>query len=103
MIARLLYFIFVILVARLLFRSVIERLAMEMRPRMDRDRGSGSQKAATIYKGHMVRDPQCGVYFPENRSIPVVIDGERVQFCSRACADAYREARADGHGARKTG
>jgi YHS domain-containing protein len=101
MIARLLYLIFMILVARLLFRSVIERLRMEMRPRMDRDQGGGSQKAATIYKGHMVRDPQCGVYFPENRSVTVVRDGERVHFCSRACADAYRETHA--HGARTTG
>jgi hypothetical protein len=99
MIARLLYLIFMIFVVRLLWRSVVERLAMEMRGRGDggggRGPGGGSPHAATVYKGLMVRDPQCGVYLPENRSITEVTGGERIHFCSQACRSAYHLAQAE--------
>lgn len=97
MIARLLYLIFMIFVVRLLWRSMIERLAKEVRARVDAEgQGGGSTKPATLYKGLMVRDPQCGVYLPENRSIAEVLGGERVHFCSQACRSAYHEAQAEG-------
>lgn len=94
MIARLLYIIFLILAVRLLWRSIVDRLAFEMRARDHVDRG-GSGKAPAVYKGHMVRDPQCGLYLPENRSISEVREGERIHFCSRDCQNAYHRAQAE--------
>jgi YHS domain-containing protein len=98
MIARLLYLIFLIFVVRQLWRSVIERLSFEARARMDGNAGGagGPSRSATVYKGVMVRDPQCGVYLPENRSITEVQRGERIHFCSQACRSAYHEARTEG-------
>lgn len=91
MIARLLYIVFLILAVRLLWRSIVERLAIEMRARDPVGRGQ-SQKSPAVYKGIMVRDPQCGLYLPENRSISEVQGGERIHFCSEACQKAYHRA-----------
>jgi YHS domain-containing protein len=37
----------------------------------------------------MVKDPQCQVYFPKRKGIPLNIDGEELLFCSEACRDQY--------------
>jgi hypothetical protein len=92
MIARLLYLVLLFLGVRLLWRSLVERFQMEVRPRTDGDRRRGSEEAPAVYKGLMVRDPQCGVYLPENRSLSEGSGGERIHFCSPACRTAYHRA-----------
>jgi len=37
----------------------------------------------------MVKDPQCGTYFPQSQAITAKIDGQRLYFCSKKCRDEY--------------
>ena len=38
----------------------------------------------------MIKDPQCGVYFPKREGIGLKVDGETVYFCSEKCRDDYK-------------
>ncbi|HUJ79485.1 MAG TPA: YHS domain-containing protein [Nitrospiria bacterium] len=42
----------------------------------------------------MVRDPLCGMYLPKSSALSADIDGRTHYFCSRQCADQYREREA---------
>lgn len=37
----------------------------------------------------MVKDPQCGTYFPRRDGFPLKKDGNELLFCSRECRDSY--------------
>lgn len=37
----------------------------------------------------MVKDPQCGAYFPRRKAIRARVDGEELAFCSEQCRDKY--------------
>lgn len=39
----------------------------------------------------MVQDPQCRTYLPKSSALAVEIGGQTHYFCSRKCADQYRE------------
>lgn len=89
MLGRILYFLLVMLVARLVLRAVAEVFGG----------GTGSRDAAgsrrmgdrgakrVLSKGRMVRDPVCGLNVPEDRAIVAVVDGESLYFCSERCRD----------------
>ncbi len=51
---------------------------------------SGNQKP--IYRGHMVRDPVCGVYIPEKSSLPDRRDNRVYYFCSETCRETFRKS-----------
>ena len=38
----------------------------------------------------MVQDPFCKTYIPRNEAYRAIIDGEEIFFCSRECADKYK-------------
>ncbi len=44
--------------------------------------GSGSGE-------ELVKDPQCGAYFPKSEGVSAVIGGEQLHFCSPACRDKF--------------
>ena len=54
---------------------------------MDNTAESGKEK--TGIDDVMVKDPQCGVYFPQRNSIVVSKNGENLYFCSTECRDKY--------------
>ena len=39
----------------------------------------------------MVKDPVCGIYFPQREGVELHDDGQRLTFCSQACRDQYLE------------
>ena len=39
----------------------------------------------------MVKDPVCGIYFPQREGVALQHDGQRLVFCSKACRDRYVE------------
>lgn len=50
---------------------------------------SGNQKP--IYRGHMVRDPVCGMYIPEKSSLSDRRDNHVYHFCSETCRETFRK------------
>jgi uncharacterized protein len=88
--ARFLYFVLIVLLARLVLREVALWMSGGTARRQVRDTRSGS--TPTVYKGRMVRDPICGLHLPETRAIVEEREGERYYFCSERCRDAFRRA-----------
>jgi hypothetical protein len=37
----------------------------------------------------MVKDPQCGIYFPQRDGVVLKSDGRDLLFCSQKCRDRY--------------
>jgi hypothetical protein len=37
----------------------------------------------------MIRDPECGVYFPLRNAVTLSENGRVIRFCSHACRDRY--------------
>lgn len=88
--ARFLYFLLIVFLARLLLREVALWMSGGAARRQVRDARSGSSPA--VYKGMMVRDTVCGLNLPEKRAIVEERSGERYFFCSERCRDAFRKA-----------
>jgi YHS domain-containing protein len=38
----------------------------------------------------MVQDPYCKTYIPRNEAYRAILDGEEILFCSRECAEKYK-------------
>lgn len=87
--ARFLYFLLILFLARFVLRQVALWMSSGAR-RQVRDNRTGASPA--VYKGMMVRDPVCGLYLPEKRAIVEQRSGERHYFCSERCRDAFRRA-----------
>lgn len=49
--------------------------------------------------GHLVRDPQCGTYVPQDRAVSMG-GTAGPYFCSTACRDAWATEHAAGHAVR---
>lgn len=41
--------------------------------------------------GVMIKDPQCGVYFPQQDAVVLKQSGETLYFCSEKCRDDYKK------------
>lgn len=52
---------------------------------------SRDDRPATLPGAQMVRDPQCGTYIVRDRAVARRIGGDRLHFCSEACAEAYEK------------
>jgi YHS domain-containing protein len=88
MVVRSLFWIFLALLVRFLWRSLFrEVFAPE-------GGSSGSRALPGIYKGLMVRDPVCGVHVPESASLVELRAGEAIHFCSEACRTKFRTSEA---------
>jgi YHS domain-containing protein len=84
MVVRWLFWIFVALLLRFLWRSLFREV---LAPGSG---SSGSRAMPGIYKGLMVRDPVCGVHVPERASLVELRGGESIHFCSEACRAKFR-------------
>jgi uncharacterized protein len=60
-------------------------LAADTRAR--RERAGGAPRTGEP----MVQDPLCGMYLPKSSALSAEIAGRTRYFCSRQCADRYRE------------
>lgn len=93
MLARLLYFVLLTLLARFLLRALSEWMG-QSDPRRQvhgRDARGGPR---TLNRGAMVRDPVCGLSLPKGRALVEMREGEPVYFCSETCRARYRRGRA---------
>jgi YHS domain-containing protein len=52
----------------------------------------GAKPPAERVGGQLVRDPQCGTYIPEAKSIKFNAAGATLHFCSETCCAEYRTA-----------
>ena len=43
----------------------------------------------------MVQDPYCKTYIPRNEAYRIILDGEELLFCSRECAEKYKNKMKD--------
>jgi YHS domain-containing protein len=50
---------------------------------------AGSSGAGPSSGEELVKDPQCGAYFPKSEGVSAVIAGEQFHFCSPACRDEF--------------
>ena len=83
---RLLFFIFVIFIVRLVMHKIF---ALKSPGRSRQPRSVGSQQAKTI-SGRMVKDPQCGTHVATELAVPLWVDGTTYYFCSQACLDEFK-------------
>ena len=40
----------------------------------------------------MIKDPQCGIYFPRREGLPLTIQGQTLYFCSEKCRADYKQS-----------
>lgn len=43
----------------------------------------------------MVKDPQCGVYFPKRKALQAELNGEELFFCSTECREKFLAAQTE--------
>jgi len=82
MIRAILVFILVMLVyqaLKVLFRSALNA-------------ARGGDREDRLPGAEMVQDPQCRTYIVKDRAVVRQINGERLHFCSAACADEYERS-----------
>ena len=57
--------------------------------------GSGSRisksKPSSGVISEMVQDPYCKIYIPKNEAHRVVLGGNELFFCSKECAEKYKD------------
>jgi hypothetical protein len=87
----------VMFVFRVLPRLIFgQRTARRTPPQGAQTRTGGGERVG----GALVRDPQCGTFVPESRSVTLGSGSKALHFCSTACRDkwvaAHDAARADG-------
>ena len=83
MVKGMLRFLWLFLIAFLVFK-LIQSLRSLPAQGVEKGDRSGSGQGEEL-----VKDPQCGAYFPKSEGVSVVIDGERRDFCSLACRDKF--------------
>lgn len=95
MLARLLYFVLLTLLARFLLRALSEWMGQEASRR--RVHGpNAARQPRTLDRGAMVRDPVCGLYLPKDRAVGEMRNGEPVYFCSEKCRAQYAQEAKEG-------
>jgi hypothetical protein len=86
----------VMFVFRVLPRLIFGQRTARRAPQRAEPRRGGGERAG----GALVRDPQCGTFVPESRSVTLGSGSKALHFCSTACRDkwvaAHDTARADG-------
>jgi YHS domain-containing protein len=73
-----------LLIGYLIYRGVKNRTA---KPSVHQQ--AAERRAAGEIDDIMVKDPSCGVYFPQKDGIHLRHAGEDLYFCSEACRDAF--------------
>lgn len=87
MIARVLLYSILGLLALLLFRSLVGQRLPTTKPKGRRPPSRGPDEEV------LVRDPACGVYLPRTTGIKRKVRGEEHYFCSKDCLEAFQAGR----------
>ena len=75
-----------------LVRSLVARLfSGRVKPRRSRPTRRTPQTKRTI-EGHMVKDPQCGIYVATDLAVTAKSKNQTLHFCSEDCRDTFLQA-----------
>ena len=91
--ARFLYFLIMLVLARMAWNALNAWLADSAAKR--RMGGGADRRSASpgmVNKGLMVRDPVCGLHLPATSAISVSRAGKTLHFCSEQCRQSFVEA-----------
>ncbi|MBU1169504.1 MAG: hypothetical protein KKD44_08060 [Proteobacteria bacterium] len=76
-----------ILVIYLVYRTVKNwMIEQQARQNPDNPLAKGRDDKSDV----MIKDPQCGVYFPQREGLALNVKGETLHFCSEKCRDDYK-------------
>ena len=75
-------FIFIIFLIYILY-SLVKRI-------YGAGAGISGKRSSSGAISEMVQDPWCKTYIPRNEAYRAVIEGEEILFCSRECAEKYK-------------
>ena len=81
-----LYGLIVLLLFRLVTRSIVRFFAAP--GGVQRGRGTGRHRSRAAED--LVRDPVCNTYVPRSRALTALVQGHEEYFCSEACRDRAR-------------
>jgi YHS domain-containing protein len=82
----LLYFVIVLLIVRMVSRSIARLFGAGS----DVRRTGGATRAPARKVEDLVRDPVCHTYVPRSRALTAVVEGREEHFCSEACRERAR-------------
>ena len=82
----LLYVLIVLLVVRMVGRSVARLFGAGSEVR----RSGATTRPPSRKAEDLVRDPVCNTYVPRSRALTAVVEGHQEHFCSEACRDRAR-------------
>lgn len=88
---RFLYFLIMLLLARMLIRGILG-FAAASRRQVGSAPSPGPPPGEPVHKGAMVRDPVCGLHVPQSGALSAPGHGDEtvtVYFCSDRCRSAY--------------
>ena len=78
--------IFLIFFLIYILYSLIKKVFLSSSKLSGRDSSSG-------VISEMVQDPFCKTYIPRNEAYRIVLSGEELLFCSKECAEKYKDKR----------
>jgi YHS domain-containing protein len=83
MIKNLILIIMIIVVYRIIKKMILEPMKPEGHHPLEKNRNDSADDL-------MVKDPECGVYFPQRQGVTLRAGGETLYFCSEKCRDDYK-------------
>ena len=93
--ARFLYILIVMYLAKTAWNLAVQWLGAQARRQMGTTGPNQTQAGSApplVDRGHMVRDPICGLHIPESRALVEQRSGERFHFCSERCRESFVRA-----------
>lgn len=84
MLKNLILIIMIIVVYKIIKKMILEPMKGDTSSYpLEKNRGEGSDDL-------MIKDPECGVYFPQRQGVSLKMDGQTLYFCSEKCRDDYK-------------
>ncbi len=86
---RLVLFLLILTLVRSLVAKLFSLKGTQGRPRPSQQR---KPKTKRTIEGHMVKDPQCGIYVATDLAVTARSKDQTLHFCSEDCRDKFLQA-----------
>jgi YHS domain-containing protein len=84
MLKNLILIVMIFVVYRIIKQMLLDPMKKDNNPYpLEKNRGESADDL-------MIKDPECGVYFPQRQGISLRVDGQTLYFCSEKCRDDYK-------------
>ena len=80
------------LIVLTLVRSLVARLFNPKGPQRRKRPSQPRARAKRTIEGHMVKDPQCGIYVATDLAVTARSKDQILHFCSEDCRDKFLQA-----------